>query len=130
MEKVAKLLMVWTNEKQLAADSISEAMVCEKARELQDPSTRTAGDDFKARGGWFGKFYKRSGIHNVIGHSEASRSNKAAVEAYKNEYMELMKIEECITQQVFSCDGERLFWKKMLIRAHITHGEKALPGRT
>jgi len=29
---VEKFLMVWINEKQLAGDSVSEAIICEKAR--------------------------------------------------------------------------------------------------
>ena len=34
VEEVGKLLMVWINEKQLAGDSVSEAIICEKARIL------------------------------------------------------------------------------------------------
>ena len=32
VEEVEKFLMVWINEKQLAGDSVSEAIICEKAR--------------------------------------------------------------------------------------------------
>ncbi|KAG2463834.1 KDM4B demethylase, partial [Polypterus senegalus] len=34
LEEVEKLLLVWLNEKQLAGDSVSEAMLCEKARKI------------------------------------------------------------------------------------------------
>ena len=39
VEKVEKLLMVWINEKQLAGDSVSEAIICEKARLLYSDIT-------------------------------------------------------------------------------------------
>ena len=34
MEDVEKLLLVWINELQLAGDSVSEGIICEKARQL------------------------------------------------------------------------------------------------
>jgi len=34
VEKVEKTLMIWFNEKQLAGDSVFEAIICEKARLL------------------------------------------------------------------------------------------------
>ena len=40
VEKVEKTLMIWFNEKQLAGDSVSEAIICEKARLLYSDITR------------------------------------------------------------------------------------------
>jgi hypothetical protein len=34
VEEVGNLLMVWINEKQVAGDSMSEAIICEKVRQL------------------------------------------------------------------------------------------------
>ena len=34
LEKVEQLLLVWINERQLQGDSVSEAIICEKARHL------------------------------------------------------------------------------------------------
>jgi len=39
VEEVEKLLMIWINEKQLAGDSVSEAIICEKARLLYSDVT-------------------------------------------------------------------------------------------
>ncbi|XP_044137796.1 tigger transposable element-derived protein 1-like [Bufo gargarizans] len=134
LEEVEKLLLVWLNEKQLAGDSVSEAMICEKARKLhsdllqRSPSTSAASDEFKASRGWFEKFRRRSGIHSVIRHGEASSSDKAAAEAYKLDFAEFMKTEGYVPQQVFNCDETGLFWKKMPNRTYITQEEKALPG--
>lgn len=70
MEDVEKLLLVWLNEKQLTGDGVSDAIICEKARQLhgdlvkEKPKTivDTAGDEFKASRGWLENFKKRSGI--------------------------------------------------------------------
>ncbi|XP_063089639.1 tigger transposable element-derived protein 1-like isoform X2 [Cavia porcellus] len=137
LEEVEKLLLVWLNEKQLAGDSVSGAMICEKARKLhsdllqENLSTCATGDAFKASRGWFDKFRKRSGIHSVIRRVEASSSDRAATETYKKEFTEFMnQAEGYVTQQVFSCDETGLFWKKMPSRTYITKKEKALPGQS
>ncbi|XP_076049471.1 putative CENPB DNA-binding domain-containing protein 1 [Oratosquilla oratoria] len=74
IEQVEKLLLVWINEKQLPGDSISETIICEKAKLLHDdlkrdsPGTSVQSDEFKASRGWFDRFKKRSGIHSVVRH--------------------------------------------------------------
>ena len=46
-EQMETLLLVWINEKQMAGDSVSEAIICEKAKQLFEelgakvPSTST-----------------------------------------------------------------------------------------
>ncbi|XP_044302391.1 tigger transposable element-derived protein 1-like [Varanus komodoensis] len=134
LEEVEKLLLVWLNEKQLAGDSVTEAMICEKARKLhsdllqKDPSTSAARVEFKASRGWFDNFRKRSGLHSAVRHGEASSSDKAAAEAFKKEFAEFLKAEGFVAQQVFNCDETGLFWKKMPNRTYITQEEMALPG--
>jgi hypothetical protein len=84
VEEVENLLMVWINEKQLAGDSVSEAIICEKARLLYSDIMRdTPGssvEEFKASKWWFDNFKKRTGIHSVVRHGEAASSNKDPVE--------------------------------------------------
>nr|XP_053630498.1 WD repeat and HMG-box DNA-binding protein 1-like [Cherax quadricarinatus] len=54
LEEVEKLLLVWLNEKQLAGDSISEAIICKRVRKIHSdvlqnyPSTSAESDEFKA----------------------------------------------------------------------------------
>ncbi|XP_023235464.1 major centromere autoantigen B-like [Centruroides sculpturatus] len=54
LDEVEKLLLIWINEKQFAGDSVSEAIICEKAKNLyndvltQIPSTSADRQDFKA----------------------------------------------------------------------------------
>ncbi|XP_023239813.1 major centromere autoantigen B-like [Centruroides sculpturatus] len=54
LDEVEKLLLIWINEKQLTGDSVSEAIICGKAKNLyNDLLTQTPGisadrQDFKA----------------------------------------------------------------------------------
>uniref|UniRef100_A0A8C8S8U6 HTH CENPB-type domain-containing protein n=1 Tax=Pelusios castaneus TaxID=367368 RepID=A0A8C8S8U6_9SAUR len=68
-ENMEKLLMVWLMEKQLAGDTVTKAIICEKARAIyadllqQTPGTlmdEALGEPFKASQGWFENFKKRT----------------------------------------------------------------------
>lgn len=118
IEEVEKLLLIWINEKLLAGDSVSEGIICEKARRLHDdlvknyPGTSADTDVFKASRGWFEKFKKRSGIHSVVRHGEAASANQEAAEEFMQEFSDYVKAEGFLPQQVFNCDETGLFWKK------------------
>ncbi|XP_059558184.1 tigger transposable element-derived protein 1-like isoform X1 [Myotis daubentonii] len=133
IEEVEKLLLIWVNEKQLAGDSISEAMICEKAKMLHtdllrdSPEMSAQNGSFKASRGWFDKFKKRSGIH-VVRHGESDSTNKVAADNFVTEFQEFIEAEGFVPQQVFNCDETGLFWKKMPKRTYITQEEKSLPG--
>ena len=80
-----QLFLLWIKEKQLAGDSVSGAIICEKAgtifQDLKRDAAETEGESlkcdegFKASRSWFDNFKKRSGIHSVIRHGEASRAD-------------------------------------------------------
>ncbi len=59
------LLLMWLREKQLAGDTVTEAIVCEKARAIfsdlvqQTQGTSADEESFKASHGWFQNFRKR-----------------------------------------------------------------------
>lgn len=135
IDNVEKLLLVCINERQLVGDSISEQIICEKARVLyadlikQTPGTSDSDiDSFKASRGWFEKFKKGSGIHSVVRHGEAASSDKTVAERYITEFQEFIDSNGYLPQQVFNCDETGLFWKKMPRRTYITQQEKTLPG--
>jgi len=118
IEEVEKLLLIWINDNMLAGNSVSEGMICEKARRLHDdmvkkyPGTNGDTDDFKASRGWFEKFKKRSGIHSVVRHVEAASANQKAAEEFVQDFSDYVKASGFIPQQVFNCDETGLFWKK------------------
>lgn len=136
-ENMEKLLMVWLTEKQLAGDTVTEAIICEKARAIyadllqQTPGTSTGGspgEPFKASRGWFENFKKRNGIHSVVRHGEAASADMKAAEDYLKTFAGIIVAEGYIPHQVFSCDETGLFWKKMPRRTYITAEEKRMPG--
>ncbi|GIX92810.1 hypothetical protein CDAR_286711 [Caerostris darwini] len=136
-ENMEKLLMVWMTEKQLQGDTLTQTIICEKARAIygdllkQTPQTsidEASEESFKASRGWFEYFKKRSGIHSVVRHGEAASSDMKAAEDYIKTFSDLIKAQGYISQQVFNCDETGLFWKKMPNRTYITAEEKMMPG--
>ncbi|GBN70131.1 hypothetical protein AVEN_163030-1 [Araneus ventricosus] len=108
-----KLLMVWVTEKQLKGDTLTQGIICEKARAIygdllnQTPRTSTdeaSEDSFKASRGWFDNLRKRTGIHSVVRHGEAASSDVKAAEDYLKTFSELIEANGYISQQVFNCD--------------------------
>nr|XP_060615591.1 uncharacterized protein LOC132765319 [Anolis sagrei ordinatus] len=73
--EMEELLLAWLTEKQLVGDTVTESIICEKARVIyRDLLRRTPGtsmdraseESFKASRGWLNNFKKRTGIHSVI----------------------------------------------------------------
>ncbi|UYV71913.1 hypothetical protein LAZ67_9001124 [Cordylochernes scorpioides] len=120
-ENMEKLLMVWVTENQLQGDTLTQSIICEKARAIygdllkQTPQTsidEASEESFKPSRGWFENFKKRSGIHSVVRHGEAASSDMKAAEDYIKTFSDLIKAQGYISQQVFNCDETGLFWKR------------------
>ena len=135
-EKMENLLLMWVREKELAGDTVTEGITCEKARAIyadllqQTPGTsvdEASEDSFKASRGWFDNFRKRTSVHSVVRHGEVASSDVKAAEDYVKTFAKLIKAEGYIPQQVFNCDETGLFWKMMLRKTYITAGEKKMP---
>nr|XP_060616130.1 tigger transposable element-derived protein 1-like isoform X1 [Anolis sagrei ordinatus]XP_060616131.1 tigger transposable element-derived protein 1-like isoform X1 [Anolis sagrei ordinatus]XP_060616133.1 tigger transposable element-derived protein 1-like isoform X1 [Anolis sagrei ordinatus]XP_060616134.1 tigger transposable element-derived protein 1-like isoform X1 [Anolis sagrei ordinatus] len=134
-EEMEKLLLLWLTEKQLAGDTMTESIVCKKARAIYGDLVRQAPErlmdeaseeSFKASRGWFDNFKKRTGIHSVVRHGEAA--DVKAAEDFRIIFAKLIEAEGYIPQQVFNCDETGLVWKRMPRRTFITTEEKSLPG--
>ncbi|UYV68277.1 STOML2 [Cordylochernes scorpioides] len=137
LEEVEKLILVWINEKQLAGDTITQNLICEKAKALyaelgsKIPCTSIENKvhaDFKASKGWFENFKRKSGIHSVTRHGEGASSDAKAAETFTAEFEKLVVTECYLPQQVFNCDETGLFWKKMPKRTYITAEANTMPG--
>ncbi|XP_019716745.1 tigger transposable element-derived protein 1-like [Hippocampus comes] len=132
-----RLLLVWINEKEMAGDMMTKAIICEKATVIfNDLVKEDAGDgtsakehrEFKASPGWFEKFKRRTGIHSVVRHGEASSADHKAADEFVQKFKQLVIDEGYVAQQVFNCDETGLFWKKMPRRTFITAEEIKMPG--
>ncbi|XP_064094339.1 tigger transposable element-derived protein 1-like [Macrobrachium nipponense] len=136
--EMERLLLIWIKEKQLAGDSLTETIICEKASGIYDDlkgrqaaergETSTPAETFKASRGWFDKFKKLIGIHSVVRHGEAASSDLKAAADYVKTFASVIAEQGYIPQQVFNCDETGLFWKKMPRRTFIMAEEKRLPG--
>ncbi|XP_014308512.2 uncharacterized protein LOC106696566 [Myotis lucifugus] len=108
-----KLLMVWLTEKQLTGDTVTKAIICEKAGAIyadllqQTPGTsmdEASGEPFKASRGWFENFKKRTGIHSVVRHGEAASTDikegdiNELIEEHSEE-LTMQELKELQTQQ-------------------------------
>ena len=89
LEEGETLLYIWINEKQLAGGSTPEAMICEKARQLQagllkaGPGTSREGTEAsKASHGRFDDFKKRPGLRSVVRHEETAGADKEGAESH------------------------------------------------
>ena len=60
-----KLLLVLVKEK-------ARIIYCDLKKQARSTSAEATEDTFKASDGWFDNFKKRSGIHSVIRHGEAT----------------------------------------------------------
>jgi transposase-like protein len=62
-EEMENLLMIWINKRQMAGDTMTQEMICSKARMIYDdlkkkvagPSSAEAREEFKGSTGWFEK---------------------------------------------------------------------------
>lgn len=83
-ENTEKLLMVWLMEKQLAGDTMMEAIIYEKVQAIythllqQTPDTSTS-ELIKAS---HGRFEKRTSIRSIVRHGEAASENMKTAEGY------------------------------------------------
>ncbi|KAJ7303174.1 hypothetical protein JRQ81_012107 [Phrynocephalus forsythii] len=135
LEDVEKLLLVWINQKQLAGDTVTDNLICKKAKDLyadlvnRRPGTSAGNEEgFKASRGWCEKFKRRSGVHCVARHRESASSDARAAAAFTAEFQKLMVSERYRPEQVFNCEAMRLFWKKMPKRIYGTEKENVMPG--
>lgn len=86
-DEMERLLLLWIKDKEIAGDTITEAIISHKASAIFNDLVKAQADDgddpgegtsqqqappeFKASHGWFDKFKRRTGIHSVVRHGEA-----------------------------------------------------------
>ncbi|XP_060135422.1 tigger transposable element-derived protein 1-like [Zootoca vivipara] len=74
--------------------------------------------------------WKRSSLQgpHVVRHGEAASSDVPVAEEFATEFLEVVKTQGYLPQQVFNCDETRLFWKRVPKRTFLTQEETKLPG--
>lgn len=87
----------------------------------------SGGKSFNTSEGWFAKFKTRSALHNVKIIGEAT-SDTAAAERYPAEFLEIIRENDHLPEQVFNADETCLFWKRMPSKTFISKDEKSASG--
>jgi hypothetical protein len=100
--------------------SVSEAIVCEKAKQLFEKlgakaSCTSTGPmkEFFGTKGWFTGFRKRTGLHSVVRHGEAASAQRGAAEQHAEKFKKIIEEGDFVSQQVFNCDETGLFCKRL-----------------
>jgi len=117
----------------MAGDSVSEAIICEEAKQLFEglgakaPSTSNGPvKEFSSTKGWFTRFRKRIGLHSVVRHGDTA--HRDAAEQHREKFKKMIGEGGFVSQQVFNCNETGFFWKRMPRRTYITKEKTTLPG--
>ncbi|XP_067947109.1 tigger transposable element-derived protein 1-like [Watersipora subatra] len=134
LDEMERLLLIWIEDQEMAGSTITESIICAKARSIYyDLKAANCGDsiggsltdsttqEFKASRGWWQNFRKRTG---TLSAGETSSSEIQAVHEFSVLFEKIVQEEGYVPQQVFNCDETGLFWKRMPRRTYITIEEK------
>ncbi|XP_068200658.1 tigger transposable element-derived protein 1-like [Palaemon carinicauda] len=134
------LMLIWIKDKEIVGDAITETIIFEMAcaiycdlkasgsgGDMGESSINPTTEEFKASCGLFDKFKRRTRIHSVVRHGEASSSDTKAAIDFVKKFEKIVEDESYVEQQVFHCDETVPFWKKMPSRTYTTAEEK-IPG--
>ncbi|XP_068207462.1 tigger transposable element-derived protein 1-like [Palaemon carinicauda] len=135
-DEMERLLLVWIKDREMAGDTITEAIICQKASTIfgdlmfaqaeadaGEGTSKKEPPEFKASPGWFEKFKRRSSIHSVVRHRETASSPTKAAKAFVKMFDELTVREGYSPQQVFNCDETEIFWNKNA-SSNVHHGRR------
>ena len=111
------LLLVWINEKLMAGDSVGEAIICEKTKQLLEevgakaPSTSTGPvkEFFLAPRGGLPDLRKSTGLPSVVRHGEAAGGDREAAGQHREKFKKVIEGRGFVLQQVFNCDEAAQF---------------------
>ena len=124
-----------------AVDSTSEAIICEKARQLHadlltdKPGTSGEGSEvFKASHRWFDKFKKRTGIHSVVRLEEEPVPTKTLPKAKSPNLGSMWRLRvlspnKCLTEMRLVCSGRKCLTEATFLKRR-RHCQGTSQGRT
>lgn len=131
MIEMERLLLIWIEDCNHTRIPLSTNIIKTKAlaifSALKDDDF--AGEkNFVASPGWFERFKKRSGLHNVRIQGEAASADKEGAEKFVIEFRKLIEDEGYELRQIFNVDETALFWKRMPSKTYLAKDEKVSPG--
>ena len=132
MERMEKLLAQWIQHENKDNVPISMAIIQTKAlsiyKDLLEEDEEDKAKKFNASSGWFARFKKRHGFHNLKMTGEAASADVEAAKTYPATLKKIIEEGGYTSKQIFNIDETGLYWKKMPNRTYITAEEKTAPG--
>ncbi len=138
MENMERLLSIWVEDLNQKRIPLSEMEIQAKARSLYSDLKKENGTEneegggtssnFNASRGWFYRFKKRTGLHNVRIVGESASADKDAALRYPQELKDIIQNGGYKDEQIFNVDETGLFWKKLPTHTFISANEKSCPG--
>lgn len=121
-------LYEWFLQERSRHTPLSGPILKEKARFFQ---TKIYPDvkDFKASDGWLDKFKKRHGIRYLTITGEKLSCDNAAVEPFKQKFLETVETEGLVPEQIYNADESGLFWRLLPGKTFVHRNEAQAPGR-
>ena len=112
MIKLEKMLRIWIDDCCHHKIALSSLSIQRKAFSIFR-SFNLSAESFVASKGWFHRFKKRAGLHNVKFIGEAASADHLAASKYPAELSKLIEKGGYSEQQIFNVDETALFYKKM-----------------
>ena len=132
LHEMEKLLSTWIESQIQKRTPLSLFTIQTKAKSLFDTMKERAGDDcaveFNASAGWFRRFKKRFGFHNVRVTGEAASADEEGAKKFVDDLDVIIKEKGYMAEQIFNVDETGLFWKRMPKRSYIHKEAKTMPG--
>jgi hypothetical protein len=132
--EVEKLLIAWINDQtQRIHMPLNQATISAKALSLFETLKNRGGgtskdEVFSASKGWFDRFRKRAGWHNIRVQGEAASADAEAARNFPEKLAEIIEEDGCCSRHVFNVGETGLFRKRMPSRSYIAKEEKSMPG--
>jgi hypothetical protein len=130
VEKLERMLALWIEHQNQQAILISTIIIQAKAKTLFENLNAVEPDakvqSFAASAGWFERFKRRHGFHNLKLTSEAAAAD-LLLRTFQLSFKRQLRSTGYLSQQVSNLDETRLFWKRMPSRTFTSVQEKTAP---
>lgn len=130
--EVEKVLIEWINYQTLQVRMpLNQTTISAKALSIFETLKQRHGETderFHASNGWFDRFRKRAGLHNLKVLGEAASADASTAEIYPSKLTKIIDDGKYSARLIFNADETGLFWKRMPSRTYIAKEEKNMPG--
>ena len=134
LDKMETLLEMWISDQVRRRMPVSTSLITAKALSLwEDIQSKLTEEEkaktpFGASKGWFDRFRKRAGLHNIQTTGESASADRPAADAFVSALQHHVSRGGYSSKQVINLDETGLYWKKMSSKTFISKEEKTAPG--